>query len=1209
MERGTRDLLAAAEGKDTTRGGVDSDDDIFGFRQRAVSEDALRELRRQNEDNMRVAIATLHRGGVPAASGLPAVYGAHRVGQGLPVRRPARRKQPGLPRPQTPSEVRDAAQREMSEREKAEPSQGRQPQHRPPGLQQQQQQSKKSGRLSSTANGGGGGDGGVGERPPMHDESNALFHMLDWQKECRVRGIDTTDILKLQPRAMYDKEFRDAERALQRHNRILREYTTAAATASDNGVNHDDDDAQHSDGMRDEVSVAPEPSVISNISSTPSQTRARREHRLQRLLEEARSLRHKSLAIVHKGGVDMVNLPASMEVISPAGRNVLQVLHSLLETGLSDEMGLVDSSATGGAVDGRAARNSALRKILIEMQAQYLSAQKMQVGKKRAYDDARLLPSHNRTKREKLWQEQVKMYSSWDEGSSDHAPPRKKKDALHKKTMMLLQASERWVHAGDEDADENIDLEEKLREIQRRNKRMARMAIRTQQRGPVRFVLYDSEESEDDLYEARRYHQKGRGRKKRQMGKPYRQSQQMAQGVQQRGYAPDATTEAEEDEAVMSAGGFKDYMPQDRRRLREIAAMRKARLRGDKAPTSGMGWVDDILPSPTEDEDGQQGDTSVTFMKGKLAQQVSEPMSRLKGPALDKSKGLGSMEQKLMKMRADATLAASGGFSIGQTQEKIYNEVHKIRKLISGEVRAIFTEISLARDKLREAKDSQEPQHRDLLTQEAQRLLMDAEMRANALRERYRQNPDMNLEFMPEYLRNFLMAGVSAQTMFDRGRLEAVQAKAERLQFEERQREERAAASERRRKRQGVVEEEEHEFSDGGMPILTVQEKLLLKELLNEAKQLNVLIQRVHDKSALTTETEEYDAMEAADNAMEAANFMESAMQMHRALRRKLKSIKAKKLRPILPLHLKNLLTLTMPLLDMWSEGFTEAAVCEAMQGLSLIDSKIKAAKNCLIKFEQGQELTQDEEEQARMLLEGALVDAVGVRERARASMLDVDIGGAGLSIKRFPKHVANLLVSDESVIVLWEKGLIDKQICRWLEKMVEINLTMAESQKHEYKAMMLGETPKGLAELAHVDTLQHEADTELQYLRLEIDQAIACGLQRSRLPPHLLNILKDRRSATLLMRLGKTDPVMALFEQHAHRMLKSRKQSREMEKRAQKLLDAENRKAAMEAAGGQGEAALREMLQLRAKVLIGLSSLHSLSSLYLFYLHWNGVF
>jgi len=40
------------------------------------------------------------------------------------------------------------------------------------------------------------------------------------------------------------------------------------------------------------------------------------------------------------------------------------------------------------------------------------------------------------------------------------------------------------------------------------------------------------------------------------------------------------------------------------------------------------------------------------------------------------------------------------------------------------------------------------------------------------------------------------------------------------------------------------------------------------------------------------------------------------------------------------------------------------------------------------------------------------------------------------------------------------------------------------------------------------------------------------------------------------------------MFSQHADRMLKSRREGREMEKRAAKLMDAENKKAAMQAAG-----------------------------------------
>jgi len=377
-----------------------------------------------------------------------------------------------------------------------------------------------------------------------------------------------------------------------------------------------------------------------------------------------------------------------------------------------------------------------------------------------------------------------------------------------------------------------------------------------------------------------------------------------------------------------------------------------------------------VLPSGSEDEDEA---VDGAFMKGPLADQMSKPMSKLKGAAFERQRDVGGMERKLIKMRADAGLAAAGGASIGQTQEKIYKEVHKIRKLISTEVRAIFEEIAMARDKMGLAKQSDDAAQRELLTQDAQRLMIDAETRANALRDRYRKNPDMNLDLMPEYLRNFLTAGVSAQTMFDRGRLEAVQARAAQLQFDEMRREERA---ERRRKRQGVVEEEEEELdlSDGGVPILTAEEKLFLKEVLNEAKQLNVVLQRVEDKMASSADAEELDAMAAADSALEAASLMESAAQMHRAIKRKLKSARARRLKALLPPHLKNLLSLTKPLQQMWREGLTEQAICDAISGLEAINKKIKAAKAYLLKFEQGEHVSAEEEDQARVLLEAALV-------------------------------------------------------------------------------------------------------------------------------------------------------------------------------------------------------------------------------------------
>ena len=440
MERGTRDLLEQAEGRGQTSRGdsANSEDDIFGFAQKSISEDTLRELRRQNENNMAVAMASL-KGNV-SVSALPAVYGANRLG---PVRRQPRRKQPGITRPQTPSEVRDAAEREVSERELDQQRisvQKRQPRHRPLGQQQPQQQHGTIRSAQLVVNGSGSVcDTGGGHKVPMTDESNALFNLLDWQKECRVQGVDSTSLLNLHPRGMYDKEFRRAESALNRHNRILRAYLTAAAAPSndlgDQGV------AMHDSRQEDASSVVPEHSVISNTSAAPSQIRARREQRLQALLAEARELRNRSLAIVHQGGVDIVHQVSSLQQISPAGRNMLQVLHSLLETGLSDEMGLQEAGAHGA----KATRNVALRNMLLEMQARNIASRRMQVGKKRAYDDARLLPSHNRQKRERDWQMQVRTYSSWDDGSSDDSPKQRKKDNLNDQTMMLLRASDRWM--------------------------------------------------------------------------------------------------------------------------------------------------------------------------------------------------------------------------------------------------------------------------------------------------------------------------------------------------------------------------------------------------------------------------------------------------------------------------------------------------------------------------------------------------------------------------------------------------------------------------------------------------------------------------------------------------------------------------------------------------------------------------------------------
>jgi hypothetical protein len=102
--------------------------------------------------------------------------------------------------------VRDAAEREMSERDfQQRTQQQRQPQHRPPQYSSTQAPKARPALPPGPSGNSGRANGDDRVQAPMHDESQALFSLLDWQKECRTRGVDSADILKVQPRGMFDK--------------------------------------------------------------------------------------------------------------------------------------------------------------------------------------------------------------------------------------------------------------------------------------------------------------------------------------------------------------------------------------------------------------------------------------------------------------------------------------------------------------------------------------------------------------------------------------------------------------------------------------------------------------------------------------------------------------------------------------------------------------------------------------------------------------------------------------------------------------------------------------------------------------------------------------------------------------------------------------------------------------------------------------------
>ena len=67
----------------------------------------------------------------------------------------------------------------------------------------------------------------------------------------------------------------------------------------------------------------PDHSVVSNLNMSSSQTRARREERLQAMLRRGKELRSDALRLVHRGGVDVVTQVAPLEDILP-GRTALR---------------------------------------------------------------------------------------------------------------------------------------------------------------------------------------------------------------------------------------------------------------------------------------------------------------------------------------------------------------------------------------------------------------------------------------------------------------------------------------------------------------------------------------------------------------------------------------------------------------------------------------------------------------------------------------------------------------------------------------------------------------------------------------------------------------------------------------------------------------------------------------------------------------------
>lgn len=775
-------------------------------------------------------------------------------------------------------------------------------------------------------------------------------------------------------------------------------------------------------------------------------------------------------------------------------------------------------------------------------------------------------------------------------------------------TFQMLRSSGGWLGGPPPGSDEETLLETRLDELQKKNaeaRSSSKYELRTPGGGVRRAPLVEDEEDEA-MYVRRQ--ERGRRMERRQAnhkrielayGKrtdvltwsPAKGFASPARGTPGKGYIADFSGGESLSPVRVRAGDSSvspvKVAPGERRRQMEVQAMR--RLRMETIPGMGAndaGWVDNVLPSATEASD--EGDESFdeSFWKSKMAQSVMLTIAGFEADERAKQEEIVRREVVMGKFEGRMKRMHSSAEHVSVVQDRIFREVHQIRREVTSKVRDIFKRIGAAREKLEQARMEEDDDLRRLLVHEAQRELMESEVETVALRKRMRGSSTIKVDFMPTYLRDFLLQDVSAQALFDEGRIREMQARATEQEIEEERKEERAA-----KRRMGLWMGGRKETEDELMikPMMMPDERELLEECIEDCKQLNKVLRASYLQSKVAQTHGEYAPDAAAEAMNTSTRLLEQGLIMSKHLKKKMRGVRAKGIRGHLPRHLVNLRDMGLtPIMEAWKKGVIEPGVCDTVAGLELVDGQITRAKIILLKLDRAEEITDEEALQAQDYLEAAIALSIELRERARASMLEPAIGGDGVEIWRFPKHVQNLVVSDESVIVLWEKGLVDSRICGWVERVDAINVMTKQSLRHEANATEMGETSEGMLELTKMDLLQYKADKAVDGIRQEIRSELARGLALSRLPPHLQNLIKDARPHMMLFHEGKTDPILAVMEQRAEVMMKNKMKIDGLKKRAKRMMDAESKKQAMQAADDFQDSTMKEMLKLRAKMMLG---------------------
>lgn len=305
------------EGNAQGGGGGESEEDIFGFGAKSVTEQQLLNMRRVNEENARRAMASLKG---KAYKGLPAIYGsgsnplsvqqsvARKAGAARAKRTVGNRT---APRSMLSNEVREAAEMELQEMEDDLSRPSSRAQSRAGEAAQTTASPSPARRVSLHGRAKKAGP----EPLSAEAEATLMFRLLDWQKEVRNKGIPVPHLLGFgfNPRALFDKELKAVSALVRKQNEALKEYLESAkskqdpheaekyaVTVSVTEVNDMDVDG----GVGEAGSMASGRS--SNFGPGPrgreKRERREREKKAMQAVAEGAAMRETALAILRGGG-------------------------------------------------------------------------------------------------------------------------------------------------------------------------------------------------------------------------------------------------------------------------------------------------------------------------------------------------------------------------------------------------------------------------------------------------------------------------------------------------------------------------------------------------------------------------------------------------------------------------------------------------------------------------------------------------------------------------------------------------------------------------------------------------------------------------------------------------------------------------------------------------------------------------------------------